>query len=136
MVAVQDGFRRSAGAWVRIWQFLVINLPSSISASPPKSGLAATAILTLNNTGLYSGTNSGTWCTPTSQATGLDVFVTYTGTLPSGTFNSWLSLATNRSWNISADPGENLSATLTFQFRKTGTTAVIFTDTVLLQANA
>lgn len=135
-VDVQSIKRRSAGTWITAWQNISFSLPSSVDATAPKSGLSATATLTLGSSGTYSGTKSGTWVTPTSQAAGLDVYVTYTGAYMTGTFNTWLAMSTSRTWGLTSDPGTYGNATMTFQFRKSGTTQVINTSTVGISADA
>lgn len=78
------------------------------------------------------------WCTPTSQAGNYEVYVTNSGAaLSGGTLNSWVALSGNPTWFINAfGQGESNVATLSFQVRRTGTSTVLDTWTITLDAQA
>jgi hypothetical protein len=79
------------------------------------------------------------WCTPTSAAGNYEVFATLnssTGSgLSSGTTGSWLALTSNRTWTVTESTSGNLSgAELGMQIRKIGTTTVLATATINIEA--
>lgn len=82
-------------------------------------------------------TNVYAWCTPGSVASSYEVFATVTsGGLSSGTTGSWLSLGTNREWTREAPPPQFQQCVFTLQIRKIGTTTVLATATITLEADA
>lgn len=83
-------------------------------------------------------TNVGQWCTPTSVAADYEVLITVTGGVtPTGSpVGSWASLSASREWGISAGIGTNNFSDFTVQIRKTGTTTVLATATIHLEADA
>lgn len=78
------------------------------------------------------------WCTPTSQAGNYEVYVTNSGSaLSFGTINAWVALSGNPAWYLDAfGQGSSYYSPLVFQVRRTGTTTVLDTWTVDLQADA
>lgn len=77
------------------------------------------------------------WCTPGSSASGYEALATVTsGGLSSGTAGTWLSLGTNREWTREAPPPQFQQCVFTLQIRKIGTTAVLATATITLEADA
>jgi len=78
------------------------------------------------------------WCTPTSQASNYEALVTVTsGTLSGGSgTGTWLALSTTRNWYVEEfTPGGSNFCTFTVQIRKIGTTTVLDTATIDLEAN-
>lgn len=76
------------------------------------------------------------WCTPTSAAGNYEVFATITaGSLSSGTTGAWLALSSNRTWTVTeSTSGSTSFAELDMQIRKVGTTTVLATATINLEA--
>jgi hypothetical protein len=75
------------------------------------------------------------WATPTSVANQYEVYATLlSGTLTFGDLNIWRSLGTTRDWYIELASNGTTSATLSFDVRKIGTTTVLDTWTVDLEA--
>ena len=97
----------------------------------------------INSNGNVYGTNLGTpfdlleqWVTPTSFASDYEVYATLvSGSLTGGTTGAWLSLGTTRDWYVqeTANFGTE-TATLSFDVRKIGTTTVLDTWTVTIEA--
>lgn len=77
------------------------------------------------------------WCTPTSAASNYEVRATMNyGTLASGTVGSWLALSSSREWTVFASIGTNEQAGFTVEIRRTGTTTVLDSATITLEADA
>ena len=78
------------------------------------------------------------WITPTSQAANYEVFATLSGgPLATGTVNAWVAVSGNPAWSIEAfGSGASTTAGLTFSVRRTGTTTVLDTWAITLEANA
>jgi hypothetical protein len=77
------------------------------------------------------------WATPTSVANQYEVYATLLGgTLfpGSGIVDTWLSLGTTRDWYIEQISSGSKFTTLEFQVRKIGTTTVLGTWVVELEA--
>jgi hypothetical protein len=77
-----------------------------------------------------------TWCVPTSEAVNYEVFVTVSGNLDFGPTGSWTSLSTTQTWYNQASVGNSSIGTLTVEIRRTGTTTVLDTATISLEADA
>jgi len=77
------------------------------------------------------------WITPTSQAANYEVFATLSGgPLATGTVNAWVAVSGNPAWSIEAfGSGNSTTAGLTFSVRRTGTTTVLDTWAITLEAN-
>jgi len=104
---------------------------------------AATAGYRLTSGGLAQSlvnttyTTLETWCTPTSEAGNYEVFATLvSGSTPSGTIGSWVALSTTREWALSSNIGLSKVCQLSLQIRKIGTTTVLATATIDLDADA
>ena len=92
-------------------------------------------IYTRTGTGAY--TSIGNWCTPTSLASGFEVYATPTTGTPSfGTTGSWLALASAQTWAVSASIGSSKFCTLTIDIRRTGSSTVLDSATISLEADA
>jgi hypothetical protein len=77
------------------------------------------------------------WITPTSQAANYEVYATNVGTNPTGPLNSWVATSTNPGWSLEAFGSSVFyTAVLSLSVRRTGTTTVLDTWTVTLQADA
>ena len=102
----------------------------------------ATAGYRLTSTGLaqtlvnVTYTTAETWCVPTSEAINYDVLVTVSGNLDFGPTGSWTSLSTTQTWSNVASAGASSFGILTVQIRRTGTTTVLDTATITLDADA
>lgn len=76
------------------------------------------------------------WITPASQSSNYEALVTIVyGSLSGGTTGSWISLAANRSWYISTTTLGQTTCQFTVQIRRTGTTTVLDTATIDLEAD-
>lgn len=83
-------------------------------------------------------TNLEQWCTPTSQSSNYEALVTLVaGTLSGGSgTGTWLALSTTRNWYVEEfTPGGSKLCQFTVQIRKIGTTTVLDTATIDLEAN-
>lgn len=90
---------------------------------------------TRTGTGAY--TSIGNWCTPSSLASGFEVYATpTTGTPSSGTTGSWLALSATQTWAASASIGSNKFCILTVDIRRTGSSTVLDSATISLEADA
>lgn len=77
------------------------------------------------------------WCTPTSAASDYEVLATLvTGSLSSGTTGSWLALSSTQTWTRTASVGTSQFCSFTVQIRKTGTSTVLDSATINLEADA
>lgn len=76
------------------------------------------------------------WCTPTSQASNYEAYVTITsGYLDAGPTNTWVALNVSRQWFVSeGSSGNSRVCTFTVQIRRIGTTTVLDTATISLEA--
>jgi hypothetical protein len=102
----------------------------------------AYCVYRINSNGYVYGTDLGVpyqlleqWISPTSAASEYEVYATLTsGTLYSGTTGAWVSLDTIRDWDVLRTSLGSALASLSFQVRKIGTTTVLDTWTVDLEA--
>ena len=110
--------------------------------SATRSGAAATAAYRVNADGsAYQGLN-GTftaleqWVTPTSEGGNYEVYATVSsGTLTTGTVNAWVATSGNPTWTCTAvSVGTTNFVNLSMQVRRVGSTAVLDTWTVSLDA--
>jgi len=77
------------------------------------------------------------WCTPTSAASDYEVLATVvTGSLSSGTTGSWLALSSTQTWTRTASVGTSQLCSFTVQIRKIGTSTVLDSATINLEADA
>lgn len=78
------------------------------------------------------------WVTPTSAAGDYEVYVTNTGSaISGGTLNSWVALTGNPAWYLDVyGSGTSLVSYLSMQVRRVGTSTVLDTWTVTLDAQA
>lgn len=83
-------------------------------------------------------TNVGQWCTPTSAAADYEVLITVTaGVTPTGSpVGSWTALSTSREWGVSANIGNSEFSDFTAEIRKIGTSTVLATANIHLEADA
>jgi hypothetical protein len=115
----------------------------SISGVNPVGVGPATAGYQIKTDGFdYKTENSTTtvltqWITPILGTSDYEVYATPTGTTPSGTVNSWVSISTNPSWSLVAGgPSSSYkTCSLAMQVRVIGSTTVIDTWTVGLEAD-
>lgn len=114
----------------------VQDLTGGGSAANAEYRLGADGVVyTRTGTGAY--TPIGNWCTPTSLASGFEVYATpTTGTPSSGTTGSWLALSSAQTWAVSASIGANKLCVLTVDIRRTGSGTVLDSATITLEADA
>lgn len=78
------------------------------------------------------------WCTPTNQAPNYEVRITVTsGSLTggSGSGSSWIALSSTRNWYVAnTTPTSLAEAIFTVEIRRVGTTTVLDSATITLQA--
>ena len=75
------------------------------------------------------------WAFPTTAASDFEVYATLTlGSVSAGTFGSWLSLGTSRTWACSISGVGTQDAVISFEVRRTGTATVLDTWVVTLDA--
>lgn len=90
----------------------------------------------INQTVNTNTTDIGDWITPKSAAANYECFATLSsGTLSSGTTGSWLALTSSRSWTRNQSTNGTSTAVIVVQIRKTGTSTVLDTATITLEAN-
>ena len=97
----------------------------------------AYAYYSINNTGYVTATTnpSAQWSFPLSAASNFEVYATLvSGSVSSGTFNTWLSLGTSRMWHCAENGIGTQNAEISFQVRKIGTSTVLDTWTLYLDA--
>lgn len=81
--------------------------------------------------------NIGQWCTPTSQATNYEVYASLVyGTVFGDPTDMWLLLTNTREWLCFAPQGSFEQAELFVEIRRTGTTTVLDSATIVITADA
>lgn len=122
----------------------IITITTATITAVEFSPTVASAAYSLDlNGGAYEITSTygtlaiGNWVTPLSSAANYEAYATLvSGTLTSGTTGSWLALTSTRTWSRNRgglSPGVN-QAVITVDIRKIGTTTVLDTATITLQA--
>lgn len=77
------------------------------------------------------------WCTPGSAAGDYEAFVTVlSGSLSSGISGAWVALSSSQTWTRLANIGSLQVCEFTVQIRQTGTTTVLASATITLEADA
>jgi hypothetical protein len=77
------------------------------------------------------------WCVPAAQAGNYEARVTVTsGSLSTGTAGSWLALTSNQTWTRTASIGSANTCVFTVEIRQVGTTTVLDSATITLEADA
>ena len=77
------------------------------------------------------------WCTPTTEASNYEVLVTVTsGSLSTGTAGSWLALSSTQTWTRTATIGTFNTCVFTVEIRRVGTSTVLDSATITLEADA
>lgn len=116
---------------------VVINFTND-TVDAGNTGAAANAAYRIGSDGnVYLGVN-GTfttpyaWITPTSQASNYEVYATFIdgGSFNSGTFDAWVALSTNQTWNMVQPFIGSSYGEIFFDVRKIGTTTSLDTWTV------
>lgn len=133
---IQEIHVNDAGTWRLVYQVLSVTLTSD--GYPRSQG---TASVTFANTGVLFGTKSGAessqynWLVAGS-ASNVDLFVTVTsGTLSSGTTDTWVNLSTSRQYTRGWPGGiQSSSVTFTASLRNSGTGVVLATCSITLSA--
>ena len=112
----------------------VLNDVVSDIASPP-----VTVSYSLQSDGAIAFTNIldvRYWITPQSGMSDYEVLATLNyGALASGTIGSWEDLSVTRTWELTANSGF-VQAQIILQIRRIGTTTVLDSATITLQAEA
>lgn len=119
---------------------ITITDQSSYSSAPTPG--SATNGYRLNSNGkVYTESPSGTfnyiedWVTPNGAASNYEALVTVTsGTLSSGTSGSWVALSSTRDWTVTRSTLGLKSCTFTVDIRKVGTTTVLDSATITIEA--
>jgi hypothetical protein len=89
----------------------------------------------INQTKNTTTTDIGDWITPKSAASNYECFATLSsGSLSSGTTGSWLALTSSRSWTRNQSTNGTSTAVIVVQIRKIGTTTVLDSATITLEA--
>ena len=138
---VAKGWVGVAGAWKVFYEALVIALPASITetklvASPG----TADATLIFSSDGTYAagdGSPSGNWAAPGSVGigAGYDIrWVTSTGTLSTGTADTWQSLSSARTYGRNRTGVGSNEATGSIQIRDAVTLSTLTTSSGTLTA--
>lgn len=120
----------------------VITITDQNSFSGAVTPATATNGYRLNSNGkVYTETPTGTynyiedWVTPNGAASSYECYVTVTsGTLSSGTSGSWLALSSTRDWTVTRTTLGTKTCTFTVDIRKVGTTTVLDSATITLEA--
>lgn len=78
------------------------------------------------------------WVVPNAAASDYEAYVSVTtGSVGGSATGSWLSLGSNREWNVlTSSYPETVSAVISVQIRKIGTTTVLDTATITLSASS
>lgn len=107
---------------------------SSLNTAVASVQFNSTGSMTVSGTG-YS--NIG-WASPTSTGlgAGYELRATRTSGSATGTTGTWLSLSSNRGYTLTSSNGLLLTSTFLFEIRAVGTTTVIDSETITLQAES
>ena len=114
---------------------------NNVTVNSSGTSRGVTAAYQIKNDGFDYVTANGSvsvnqqWVTPLSQGGNFEVYATLTSGTASGTFGSWLATTSTPSWNVVATSGSTVSAVITMQVRRTGSTTTIDTWTVSLTAS-
>jgi hypothetical protein len=105
------------------------------------NGASQTATYTIKSDGTITTSDGGsaTWNSSTTVGSSYEVKATLTsGSLTTGTTGSWLALSSNRSWSKTDTTAGNggVAAAFTLQIRAAGTTTVLDSATITLEAEA
>lgn len=105
-------------------------------------GVSASETITwaVNSNGTYGKASESTWNSSTTAGSGYEARATLISSSAtiSGTFGTWLSLSTSRSWSMTDSTQDNNAETgsFTLEMRAAGTTTVLSSATISLTANA
>jgi hypothetical protein len=88
---------------------------------------------TTNNTVV----DQGAFITPVGHSVNYDVRSTLTsGTLTTDpSAGTWIALTSNRTWTLATSSIQDILATITVDFRVTGSTSIVFSKSVTLEAD-
>lgn len=137
---VTKGWVGVGGVWKVFYEAITIALPASLFAQDVQAApTSANATMTFNSDGTYTGTNlvGGNWATPGSVGVGAgyDIrWVTGTGSLSTGTANTWQSLSSARTYGRSRPTAGINTATGTIQIRDAVSLSVLTTSAGTLEA--
>ena len=121
---------------------VVVSIPDAMVTAIVVGPAGSSAAYRLGSDGnIFRALNGGTfvdigdWVTPKSFAANYEVYATYTGDIPTGTFDTWQALTSNRGWTLfnGASSGEKQSL-VSLEIRKIGTTTILDTATITLNA--
>lgn len=121
---------------------VVVSIVDDLITSTKVASGTAVATYRLSSTGDIEQTKNttttdiGDWVTPKSAAANYECKATLvSGSLTSGTTGSWLALTTSRAWSVSQSTTGTKTATISVEIRKVGTTTVLDTATITVEAN-
>lgn len=106
-------------------------LPATLTGTKVYPGSATITIGAAG--GWTTNGGSGTWLI---RGTGADFEIRAsgrTGSIPSGTFDSWMSLSASRSWSLAASSGTELTCTFTIEIRRASDGVVVDSCVATLQ---
>lgn len=120
----------------------VISITNQTVTNSTSTPATATAGYRLNSNGkVYGESPAGNfgfledWVTPNGAASSYEALVTVTsGSLSSGTSGSWLALSSTRDWTVTRTTLGTNSCTFTVDIRKVGTTTVLDSATITIEA--
>lgn len=112
------------------------NYFTSSGAGPQQSTYRLTSGGVIETQRTPTGTTvQGSWVTPTSSAANYEVLATLTsGTVTGSATGSWLALNTTRSWSVLQGIIGTNSASLALSIRRIGTTTVLASTAITLEA--
>jgi len=133
--AIRRAFLRDSGGVARLI-YQAINLQNTSFTKITIGGGTATCTANIDASTVFgSGETTYTW--NPSGSTNYEVEASLaSGTMPTGTLNTWLSVGTTRSWSISASGGGSTSCSLTMQIRDATTLQIVATATFSLDAES
>jgi hypothetical protein len=103
--------------------------PSGVATAPS----TASASMTLRSDGvlLNKTTNVGKWLIGSNSGSGYEVQATVISGTITGTTGSFLALSSNQTWSLSSNTPGNYSTTVQFDFRRAGSTTIMYTAQVI-----
>lgn len=122
-----------------------VSLAGFNAATSVVVGITATASYSLSNAGDINATatnntiaDRGDWIFPQVNMALYEVRATLQtgGPLTSGTMGTYLSLGTTRTWTLAQAPIGSIGATVLFEFRRIGDTAIVHSQVVTFSAQS
>lgn len=141
---IQNIYVNDAGTWRLVYQAALIFLTATSvghTASSPANAFCAFELQSDGDIQRYFGASNGDvgdWITPISAAGGGAAYecraTLLSGTSPSGTLNTWLSLTSDRSWSLSRSTIGTTTCTLTIEIRRASDGTVLTSQSVTITA--